>query len=80
MSATATSVGTSPGNSYEYERKGLMKFAFRKSLILEKIAFEEQTGPGLKEAPTEIWGSRKKKSGSSLPHFKTQLLTRLSVA
>src|SRR5712691_6785348 len=32
-----------PGNSYEYERKGLKKFAFCKSLILKEMGFGEQS-------------------------------------
>src|SRR6266581_1863068 len=31
-----------PGNSYEYERKGLTEFAFRKLLILKEMGFGEQ--------------------------------------
>jgi hypothetical protein len=34
-----------------------------------------KTGPELKEAWTEYGEAQKKKSGSELPHSKTQLLT-----
>jgi len=39
----AEGVGT-PGNSYEYQRKGFAEFAFRKYMILKEMSLAEQTG------------------------------------
>jgi hypothetical protein len=36
--------GYTPGNLYRYQKKRLMKFAFRKCLILKEMSFAEQNG------------------------------------
>src|ERR1700682_4952438 len=36
--------GGPPGNSYEYQKKRLTKFAFRKCLILKEMSLDEQNG------------------------------------
>jgi hypothetical protein len=39
-----SSWGIPPGNLYEYQKKELTKFAFRKCVILKGMTFAEQTG------------------------------------
>ena len=51
--------GGPPGNSYEYQKKRLTKFAFRKCLILKGMSLAEQDGKRRENVPG------KKKSGST---------------
>jgi hypothetical protein len=59
---------------YEYQKKGLTKIAIRKSLILKGailVVLDWQTAE---------MADLKRKSGSELPLFKTQLSTGLTIA
>jgi hypothetical protein len=60
--------GYPPGNLYEYQRKRLTKFAFRKCLILKEMCFAEQNRKQREKR------RRKKKSGTKVPHSKRSYL------
>src|SRR5712664_2647591 len=56
---------TPPGNLYEYQRKRIRKFAFRKQLISKGMVFDDQ------EQLIRRAGAIERKSGSKLPHSRT---------
>jgi hypothetical protein len=58
---------------YEYQKKGLTEFAFRKSVILNEMSLAEQHGLTGKEA-------LKKEKREQAPALQTQLSTALSIA
>jgi len=62
--------GYPPGISYEYQKKRVRKFAFRKGLILKEMGLKDQN------CPTK----GKKKSGTEVPHSQTQISISLSVS
>jgi hypothetical protein len=61
-------LGVPPGNLYEYQKKRLTKFAFRKCLILKEMFFAEQNGKQREN------GLEKRKSGTRVPHSKRSYL------
>src|SRR6266849_10586666 len=61
------------GISYEYQKKGLRKFAFCKGLIPRDLAFREQNGSS--------WGrARLKEKRDQGTALQTQLSTKVSIA
>jgi hypothetical protein len=62
-----------PGNLYEYQKKGLTKFAFRKRLILNGMSSSEQKG-SCRKTP------RKEEKREQAPALHTQLSTEQIIA
>jgi len=65
--------GYSPGILYEYQKKGLTEFAFRKCVILNKMFLAEQHRLTRKKA-------LKKEKREQAPALQTQLSAGLTIA